>query len=109
MYKVYHDYALTKQESKEEMEKIKKTYNLLKKTSNKNMIMNECKEIFYDKDFYSKLNTNDYLLGCNNCIVDIKNREHRKGKHDDYVSKKSMRRRRVSKLHLLRFAHYCRC
>jgi len=87
MYKVYHDYALTKQDSKDEMEKIKKTYNLLKKGSNKNMIMNECKEIFYDKDFYSKLNTNDYLLGCNNCIIDIKNREYRKGKHDDYVSK----------------------
>ena len=87
MYKVYHDYALTKQELKEEMEKIKKTYFLLKKTSNKNTIMNECKEIFYDKDFYSKLNVNDYLLGCNNCIIDIKNKEARKGKHDDYVSK----------------------
>jgi P4 family phage/plasmid primase-like protien len=87
MYKVYHDYALTKQELKEEMEKIKKTYFLLKKTSNKNTIMSECKEIFYDKDFYSKLNINDYLLGCNNCIIDIKNKEARKGKHDDYVSK----------------------
>jgi len=86
MYKVYHKFALSKQDAKEEMKKIQGTYNLLKQGSRKNMMMNECKEIFYDKDFYSKLNTNDYLLGCNNCIIDIKNREHRKGKHDDYVS-----------------------
>jgi len=86
MYKVYHQYALTKQDAKEEMKKIQGTYNLLKQGSRKNMMMNESKEIFYDKDFYSKLNTNDYLLGCNNCIIDIKNRENRKGKHDDYVS-----------------------
>jgi len=86
MYKVYHSFALTKQDAKEEMKKIQGTYNLLKQTCRKNTIMNESKEIFYDKDFYSKLNTNDYLLGCNNCILDIKNRESRKGKHDDYVS-----------------------
>ena len=93
MYKIYHDCALKKQhekvvsEEKEDIQLITKTANLLKKTCSKNTIMNESKEIFYDKDFYSKLNTNDYLVGCNNCIIDIKNKIHRKGKHDDYISK----------------------
>ena len=62
------------------------TCKLLKKTAAKNNIMRECKELFYDKDFMNKLNTNLYLLGCSNCIIDFENREYRKGKHDDYVS-----------------------
>jgi P4 family phage/plasmid primase-like protien len=83
--------APTKEESnsegKEQVLKFMKTSALLKKTSSKNNIMKESKEIFYDKDFYSKLNTNNYLIGCNNCIIDFKNKMHRKGKHDDYISK----------------------
>ena len=86
MYKIYHDCAL-KKEDKEDIQMITKTSSLLKKTCSKNTIMKESKEIFYDKDFYSKLNTNDYLVGCNNCIIDVKNKCHRKGKHDDYISK----------------------
>ena len=31
--------------------------------------------------FYNKLNKNPYLIGCKNCIIDIKNKEHRKGIH----------------------------
>lgn len=98
MYKIYHEYILKKQndtvtvdkvekEGKDEITLTLKTASLLKKTCSKNTIMNEAKEIFYDKDFYSKLNTNDYLVGCNNCIIDVKNKCHRKGKHDDYISK----------------------
>jgi P4 family phage/plasmid primase-like protien len=83
--------APTKEESnnegKEQILKFVKTASLLKKTSSKNNIMKEAKEIFYDKEFYSKLNTNNYLIGCNNCIIDFKNKVHRKGKHDDYISK----------------------
>lgn len=74
-------------EGKEQILKFVKTASLLKKTSSKNNIMKEAKEIFYDKEFYSKLNTNNYLIGCNNCIIDFKNKIHRKGKHDDYISK----------------------
>ena len=44
-------------------------------------------EIFYDNNFYDKLDTNAYLLGCNNCVIDVLNKIHRKGKHDDYISK----------------------
>ena len=74
-------------DEKDDNKCITDTARLLKLTSKKNTIMNESKEIFYDKDFYSKLNTNNYLLGCNNCIIDFENGIHRKGKHDDYISK----------------------
>jgi P4 family phage/plasmid primase-like protien len=62
------------------------TGNLLKNTSKKNTIMREAREIFYDRDFFTKLNTNPYLIGCLNCVVDIKNKTSRLGKHDDYIS-----------------------
>ena len=72
---------------KKKMESMFTTCKLLKKTATKNNIMRECKELFYDKEFLNKLDKNEYLLGCSNCIIDFKNKEHRKGKHDDYVSK----------------------
>tara|TARA_Y100000768_G_C23991051_1_gene693087 strand:- start:11036 stop:13849 length:2814 start_codon:yes stop_codon:yes gene_type:complete len=63
------------------------TCKLLKDTSKKNHIMKESQEIFWDKDFYNKLDKNSYLIGCRNCIIDFKNKTHRRGKHDDYISK----------------------
>jgi FHS family L-fucose permease-like MFS transporter len=36
--------------------------------------------------FLVLVNTNNYLLGCNNYVVDFKGREHRRGRHDDYIS-----------------------
>jgi len=65
---------------------VAKTAEMLKVTAKKQNIMKEAMEIFYDKDFYAKLNTNEYLLGCNNCVIDFKAKEHRVGRHDDYIS-----------------------
>lgn len=48
--------------------------------------MREAIDIFHDKDFYAKLNTNNYLLGCNNYVIDFKAKTHRRGRHDDYIS-----------------------
>jgi P4 family phage/plasmid primase-like protien len=76
-----------KDDAKDIIEKLSETAKKFKKDCVKNIIMNECKEIFYDNNFYDKLDTNPYLLGCNNCIIDFKNKTHRKGKHDDYISK----------------------
>ena len=103
MYNIYHTLTKLKEneclvkapskedssftEGKEQILKFTKTSALLKKTPSKNNIMKEAKEIFYDKEFYSKLNTNNFLIGCNNYIIDFKNKIHRKGKHDDYISK----------------------
>ncbi len=72
--------------SEDKKSSIAKTAELLKKTAFKNNIMKESMEIFYDREFYSKLNTHNFLIGCNNCVVDFKAKEARKGRHDDYIS-----------------------
>ncbi len=61
--------------------------DLLKRTVWKKNIMTEAKELFFDKDFYGKLDQNAYLLCFRNGVVDFKNRVHRKGQPDDYISK----------------------
>ena len=60
---------------------------LLKKTNWKNNIMREAKELFYDKDFINKMDNNPYLLCFNNYVIDFKNKTHRIGQPDDYISK----------------------
>ena len=49
--------------------------------------MREARELFYDKDFLDKLDQNPYLLCFNNYVIDFKNKIHRKGQPDDYISK----------------------
>lgn len=75
-------------------EKLKKKVNVmieicgyLKKTQWKNNIMREARELFFDKDFITKLDQNPYLLCFNNYVVDFKNKTYRKGKPDDFISK----------------------
>jgi P4 family phage/plasmid primase-like protien len=58
-----------------------------KKTTWKNNIMREAKELFYDKDFINKLDMNPYLLCFNNFVVDFKQKTWRNGQPDDYISK----------------------
>ena len=60
---------------------------LLKKTNPKNNIMKEARDIFYDKDFINKLDSNPYLLCFNNYIIDFKEKKYRKGQPDDFISK----------------------
>ena len=52
----------------------------------KNKIMREAQELFYDKDFLEKLDTNPYLLHFKNGIYDFEEKRFRSGKSDDYVS-----------------------
>ena len=49
--------------------------------------MREAKELFYDKDFINKMDNNPYLLCFNNYVIDFKNKIHRIGQPDDYISK----------------------
>ena len=60
---------------------------LLKKTTWKNNIMREARELFYDQHFIEKLDQNPYLLCFNNCVVDFKEKCSRLGRPDDYISK----------------------
>jgi len=59
----------------------------LKKTTNKNNIMREAKELFYDKNFLNNIDNNPYLLCFNNFVIDFKKKIHRSGQPDDYISK----------------------
>ena len=61
--------------------------NSLKRRGNKDNIMREAKEIFYDKKFYEKVDDNPHLLCFNNGVVDFTNNIFRNGKPDDYLSK----------------------
>jgi P4 family phage/plasmid primase-like protien len=72
---------------KKRQSKIVEICTFLKKTNWKNNIMREARELFYDKDFLEKLDQNPYLLCFNNFVIDFKNKCHRKGQPDDYISK----------------------
>jgi len=60
---------------------------VMKKTSWKNNIMKEAKELFYDKQFWDKIDTNPYLLCFNNGVIDFKDNIFRVGRPDDYITK----------------------
>ena len=59
----------------------------LKKTNDKNNVMREAMEIFYDKDFVKNMDTNKYLLCFNNGVVDFKTKIFRDGYPQDYITK----------------------
>ena len=59
----------------------------LKKTSDKNNIFREAHEIFYDKHFIDKMDTNKYLMCFSNGVVDFKNKIFRDGHPQDYITK----------------------
>lgn len=59
----------------------------LASTHDKDNIMKECRELFYDPEFESKLDQDRYKLCCKNYIIDFKERTYRKGMPEDYISK----------------------
>ena len=63
-----------------------KTYQKDKVSYYQEFILKESKEVFYNKDFHNKLDSNPHLLGCKNGVVDFKNKTFRKGRPDDYIS-----------------------
>ena len=61
--------------------------NMLKKTNDKNNIMREAMELFYDKEFIKNMDANKYLMCFKNCVVDFKNKISRPGYPQDYITK----------------------
>ena len=59
----------------------------LKVNTYKNAVMKEAKDIFYDKDFFKKLNSNPYLIAFKNGVYDLKKNEFRRGMPDDFISR----------------------
>ena len=56
-------------------------------TKDKDNIMKEAKELFYNPEFLDKLDQNKYLMCFNNGVIDFKNQIFRKGYPEDYLSK----------------------
>jgi len=89
MYNEIHEYN----EDDNRTEFIKKKIKIigdilikLKRTSDKNNIVREAAEIFYDGDFIKNMDTNKYLLCFNNGVVDFKNKIFREGYPEDYIT-----------------------
>jgi P4 family phage/plasmid primase-like protien len=70
---------------------VKKTTAKLLKSLNRsamrNNIMTECKYKFNDESIRIKLDTNPYLMGFKNGVLDLNTLQFRDGKPDDYISK----------------------
>jgi P4 family phage/plasmid primase-like protien len=56
-------------------------------TKDKDNILKEAKEIFYNPEFLDKLDQNKYLMCFNNGVIDFKTKIFRKGYPEDYISK----------------------
>jgi len=56
------------------------------RTNDKNNIMREAMELFYDGSFINKLDANPYLLCCKNGVFDFKEKIFRTGYPEDYIS-----------------------
>jgi len=89
MYNEIHEYN----EDDNRTEYIKKKIKIigdilikLKRTADKNNIVREAAEIFYDGDFIKNMDTNKYLLCFNNGVVDFKNKNFREGYPEDYIT-----------------------
>jgi len=59
----------------------------LKKTNDKNNIMREAMEIFFDKDFIKNMDANKYLLCFSNGVIDFRTKSFRQGYPQDYITK----------------------
>jgi P4 family phage/plasmid primase-like protien len=59
----------------------------LKKGAFKERIIKESSCLFYEKNFESKLDQNNYLVGFTNGVYDLRNKLFRKGSPDDLISK----------------------
>ena len=70
--------------------KIKKIAEIcikLKKTGDKNNIMREAMEIFFDRHFIKNMDANPYLMCFTNGVVDFKSKSFRQGYPQDYITK----------------------
>lgn len=56
-------------------------------SSPKDNIMKEIKEEYWDAEFYKLIDRNEYLLCCENGVIDFKDKIFRNGRAEDYLTK----------------------
>lgn len=64
----------------------KRTLDLLKSANQKELILRECGDLFYRKDFERDLDEKKHLVGFENGVFDLKANEFRDGRPEDLVS-----------------------
>ena len=69
------------------LKQVQKIISNLKSAPYKNNIMKECMEVFYDRRFRQKLDTNPYLICFKNGVYDLKLNIFRPGRPEDFISK----------------------
>jgi P4 family phage/plasmid primase-like protien len=69
------------------VEKLSAIIPKFKTSSDKNNIYREAHEIFYDKAFVEKMDSNKYLMSFSNGVIDFKNKVFRDGLPQDYITK----------------------
>lgn len=70
----------------EEKTKLGATIKCLKNHSYKTAVVNECKEFFYNEEFYKELDMNIYLLGFSNGVYDLRQQIFRDTRPEDRIS-----------------------
>ena len=60
--------------------------NKLKNNTSKKNIMQQCKELFFDKQFFELVDRNVDLLCCSNGVINLATGEFRKGYPEDYIT-----------------------
>lgn len=70
------------------MKLIQKLITNLKNANYKDNCMKEAAEVFYDHRFKEKIDKNPYLIGFQNGVYDLKLNEFRKGRPEDFISKR---------------------
>ena len=79
-----------KDEWKDYQHKVTISSNICKKlkcNTSKRNIMSQCKELFFDKDFFEQVDKNIDLLCCCNGVVNLATKEFRRGYPEDYITK----------------------
>lgn len=73
-------------ELKSKFDKCNKLIELVKSTSFKDKVLQECIELFYDSSFLNKLDSNVNLIAFENGVYDLHRKIFRDGLPDDYIS-----------------------
>jgi len=101
LYNVYHDKTVEmvqimsglendKDEWKDYQHKVTISSNICKKlkcNTSKRNIMSQCKELFFDKDYFEQVDKNMDLLCCANGVINLATKEFRRGYPEDYITK----------------------
>jgi P4 family phage/plasmid primase-like protien len=86
----FNNKEITEENNKFLGEKSKKMYSIkakLKKTNDKNNILREAAELFFDDKFIGNMDKNKNLMCFNNGVVDFEQKEFRDGIPEDYITK----------------------